>query len=47
MVDFALNGWERFVKDSSYIFSDTAYEFQGFIDLIKTVFGVIGMIFRG
>ncbi len=42
-----LDGWDRFVKDVKYFFSDIQYQFQGFIDLMKTVFGLLGMLFRG
>lgn len=42
-----LDKWDRFVKDVKYFFSDIKYELEGFVALMKTVFSLLGMLFRG
>ena len=42
-----LEGWDRFVKDVQFFFADVKYTFEGMIDLMKTIGGLLGMLFRG
>lgn len=42
-----LGKWDRFVKDVEWFFYDVKYEIDGIIALLKTVFGLLGMLFRG
>lgn len=42
-----LNDWDRFVKDVEWFFFDVKYEIDGIIALLKTVAGLLGMLFRG
>ena len=42
-----LNGWDRFVKDVKFFFEDVKYTIDGIIDLLKTLGGLLGMLFRG
>ena len=42
-----LEGWDRFVKDVEFFFADVEYTFKGIIDLMKTIGGLLGMLFRG
>lgn len=42
-----LSKWDRFVKDVQWFFYDVKYEIDGIIALLKTVFGLLGMLFRG
>lgn len=42
-----LDKWDRFVKDVQWFFYDVKYEIDGIIALLKTVFGLLGMLFRG
>lgn len=42
-----LSKWCRFVKDVKWFFSDLKYEIEGIIALLKTVAGLLGMLFRG
>ena len=42
-----LGKWDRFVKDVEWFFYDVKYEIDGIIALLKTVAGLLGMLFRG
>lgn len=42
-----LEGWDRFVKDVKFFFEDVKYTIDGIIDLLKTLGGLLGMLFRG
>ena len=42
-----LGKWDRFVKDVEWFFYDVKYEIDGIIALLQTVFGLLGMLFRG
>lgn len=42
-----LSKWDRFVKDVEWFFYDVKYEIDGIIALLQTVFGLLGMLFRG
>lgn len=42
-----LNNWDRFVKDVEWFFYDVKYQIDGIIALFQTVFGLLGMLFRG
>lgn len=42
-----LSKWDRFVKDVEWFFYDVKYQIDGIIALLKTVFGLLGMLFRG
>ncbi|MBR6634691.1 MAG: hypothetical protein IKL41_03585, partial [Clostridia bacterium] len=42
-----LGNWDRFVKDVEWFFYDVKYQIEGIIALLQTVFGLLGMLFRG
>ncbi|MBR4050102.1 MAG: hypothetical protein IKK09_06365 [Clostridia bacterium] len=42
-----LGNWDRFVKDVEWFFYDVKYQIDGIIALLQTVFGLLGMLFRG